>query len=184
MNSLDLIGSKIHAIYLVELKMTWWHDDMMQCTRCKDECKEPNNSHNETRKPWKASEAPVLGRYNTRTHHYTMVFQVVSIVKLFHIILSDCQTHNSDILPLDQIIGIRSSCYDDSQLHSKIAWTFQTYHTYASLSKHAHIYSIHRWRWENNDTHREPQHSSDHIHQYVWFPTNLLLAPLFQRTAF
>ena len=24
-----------------------------------------NKSHNESRKPWKASEAPVLGRYNT-----------------------------------------------------------------------------------------------------------------------
>ena len=67
MNSLNLNGPKIHAIYLVELRkeMTWWHDDMMQCTRCKDECNRRNKTHNETRKPWKASAAPVLGRHNT-----------------------------------------------------------------------------------------------------------------------
>ena len=38
---------------------------MMHCTRCKDECNRRNKSHNETRKPWKASEAPVLGHHST-----------------------------------------------------------------------------------------------------------------------
>ena len=28
-------------------------------------CSGPNKTHDETRKPWKATEAPVLGRYNT-----------------------------------------------------------------------------------------------------------------------
>ena len=40
-------------------------NDMMQCTRRKEESNRRNKSHNETRKPWKASEAPVLGRHNT-----------------------------------------------------------------------------------------------------------------------
>lgn len=38
---------------------------MMQRSRCKDECHEPNKHMSKTRKPWKASEAPVLGRHNT-----------------------------------------------------------------------------------------------------------------------
>ena len=37
----------------------------MQCKWCRDECTNKTKSHNESRKPWKASEAPVLGRYNT-----------------------------------------------------------------------------------------------------------------------
>ena len=49
----------------LNLKKMKWHDDIMQSSRCKDECKEPNKTHDETRKPWKASKAPVLGRYNT-----------------------------------------------------------------------------------------------------------------------
>ena len=39
---------------------------MMQrkiCNDAKMKCNGPNKSHDETRKPWKASEAPVLGRY-------------------------------------------------------------------------------------------------------------------------
>ena len=41
---------------------------MMQrkiCNDAKMKCNGPNKAHDETRKPWKASEAPVLGRYNT-----------------------------------------------------------------------------------------------------------------------
>ena len=41
--------------------MTWWHDDMMQCTWC-NEPKQITRQHSET---WKASVAPVLGRHNT-----------------------------------------------------------------------------------------------------------------------
>ena len=41
---------------------------MMQrkiCNDAKMKCNGPNKSHDETQKPWKASEAPVLGRHNT-----------------------------------------------------------------------------------------------------------------------
>ena len=37
------------------------HDEMQHDAKMK--CNGPNKSHDETRKPWKASEAPVLGRY-------------------------------------------------------------------------------------------------------------------------
>ena len=62
MNSLDLNGPKIHAIYLVSFKMgcmmTWCnaHDAMMNATN-------QTNHTTKTRKSMKASEAPVLGRY-------------------------------------------------------------------------------------------------------------------------
>ena len=42
--------------------MACWHDDMMQCKNKRASTKE---THGETRKPWKASEASVSGRYNT-----------------------------------------------------------------------------------------------------------------------
>ena len=65
MSSLNLNRSKIYAFYLVEFlkkrcKKTWCnaHDAKMKCSG-------PNKTHDETRKPWKATEAPVLGRYNT-----------------------------------------------------------------------------------------------------------------------
>ena len=49
----------------------------MQCTCCNDECKEPNKSHDGTRKPWKASEAPVLGRHTVElkdaADHYQLL---------------------------------------------------------------------------------------------------------------
>ena len=35
-----------------------------------------------------------------RTHHYAVVFQVAWVVKLFHIVLTEGQTCNSNILPL------------------------------------------------------------------------------------
>ena len=66
MNSLGLNRSKIYAFYFVDIfKKMKWHDDMMQCTRSKDESNEPNKSHDNTQKPWKASGALDLGRHNT-----------------------------------------------------------------------------------------------------------------------
>ena len=63
MNSLDLNGPKIHAIYLVELqkiyeKMAWWHDamQMMQWRM-----QQTNNSHDETRKNMEGTWSTSLG---------------------------------------------------------------------------------------------------------------------------
>ena len=41
------------------------HDDMMQCKNAMRKATSKNKSHDEQRKTWKASGAPVLGRYNT-----------------------------------------------------------------------------------------------------------------------
>ena len=38
----------------------------------------------------------------------------------FHIVLNEGQTRNSNIRLRDQIVETLFSCYDDSQLHSKI----------------------------------------------------------------
>ena len=100
-------------------------------------------------------------------------------VKLFHIVLIEDQTRNSNIRLCDQIVETLFSCYDDFPLHSEILWTFQMFQTYVSSSRYTHICSNHLWRSENNDTRREPQHSSDLIHQYVLYPISQLLAPLF-----
>ena len=45
------------------------------------------------------------GGYRYFLIHFAVVFQVASTVKQFHNVLSDCQTHNSEIL-IDQIVGI------------------------------------------------------------------------------
>ena len=103
-------------------------------------------------------------------------------VKLFHIVLIEGQTRNSNICLYDQIVETLFSCYDDSLLHSKNLWTFQVFQTCVSSSRYTHICSNHLWRSENNDTRREPQHSLDRIHRYVLFPISQWLAPLFRRT--
>ena len=41
-------------------------------------------------------------------------------VKLFHIVLIEDQTRNSDIRLCDQIVETLFSCYDDFRLHSEI----------------------------------------------------------------
>ena len=63
--SLDLNGSKIHAIYLVEfLKKIKWHDGMM--TWCNAKIKEQaQKKHTVITKIRKSSEVSVSGRYNT-----------------------------------------------------------------------------------------------------------------------
>ena len=43
--------------------MAWWHDAMQM--KAKKNATSKNKSHNESRKPWKASEASVSGHYNT-----------------------------------------------------------------------------------------------------------------------
>ena len=45
--------------------MTRWHDDMMHCTNAKMNATDKTNYPTKLGKPRKASEAPVLGRYNT-----------------------------------------------------------------------------------------------------------------------
>ena len=79
-----------------------------------------------------------------------------------------------------RIVETLFSCYDDFLLHSEILWTFQMFQTCVSLSRYTHICSNHLWRSENNDTRHEPQHSSNHIHQYALFPISQLLTPLFR----
>ena len=49
-----------------------------------------------------------------------MVFQVARIVKLFHIVLIEDQTRNSNIRLRDQIVETLFSCHDDFSLHSEI----------------------------------------------------------------
>ena len=88
-------------------------------------------------------------------------------VKLFHIVLVEDQTRNSNIRLRDQIVETLFSCYDDFPLHSKILWTFQMFQTYVSFSRYTYICSNHLSRSENNDTRLEPQHSSDRIHRII-----------------
>ena len=61
-NSLDLNGSKIHTIYLVEFSKL---NGMM--TGCNAKIKEQaQQTHGKTRNSWKSSEASVSGRYKSR----------------------------------------------------------------------------------------------------------------------
>ena len=101
-------------------------------------------------------------------HHYTVVFQVAWVVKLFHIVLTEGQTRNSNISPLR---SYHRNFYFLVMmiLHftMKFFELFQMFQTCVSSSRYTHICSNHLWRLENNDIRREPQHSSDRIHQYV-----------------
>ena len=72
--------------------------------------------------------------YDVRTHHYAVVFQVVWVVKQFHIVLNEGQSRNSNIRLHDQIIETLFSGYDDSPLHYEIIWTFQMFQTCVSSS--------------------------------------------------
>ena len=90
-NSLDLNRSKdlCNLFSWVEMQrlMTWWHDDMMQCTRCKDECNRQNKSHDETWKSWKAPEAPVLARHTlilSWSIYFTKVFVIPFVLLKIH----------------------------------------------------------------------------------------------------
>src|SRR4051812_22930486 len=49
----------------------------------------------------------------------------------------------------------------------KLYELFKCFRLYVSSRRYTHICSNHLRRSENNDTCREPQYSSDHIHQYV-----------------
>ena len=64
------------------------------------------------------------------------------VVKLFHIVLTEGQTRNSNTLLYDQIIETLFSCHDDFPLHSEILWTFQMFQTYVSSSRYTHIAQI------------------------------------------
>ena len=64
-------------------------------------------------------------------------------VKLFHIVLIEDQTHNSNICLRDQIVETLFSCHDDFPLHPEIISTFQMFHTYVLSSRYTHIYSNH-----------------------------------------
>ena len=102
-------------------------------------------------------------------------------VKLFHIFLTEGQTHNSNIHLHDQIVETFFSCYDDFALHSEIIWTFQMFQTYVSSSRYTHIFSNHPWRSKLTipaagiNTHR-----TAYISMY-YFQSSLLLAPFFRR---
>ena len=101
-------------------------------------------------------------------------------MKLFHIVLIEDQTRNSNICLCDQIVETLFSCYDDFTLHLKF---FEPFNYFRLMFHQVDILIFAQIICEGQKI-TIPAASLNTrrtVHQYVLFPISQWLAPLFRR---